>query len=71
MAPLTSSSIQTDHTQPPADQSSYDPVKPSTFVAPVPGIPYSVIIEFCDRVSPLSAILLIIIHIVTSVAGES
>ena len=51
--PLTSSSTQMDHTQPPADQSSaYDPVKPSTFVAPAPGIPSSVIIEFCDRVSP-------------------
>lgn len=48
---MASSSIQTEHIQPPADKSSYDPVKPSTFVAPTPSAPYSVIIEFCDRVS--------------------
>ncbi|KAI0303146.1 Rdx family-domain-containing protein [Russula brevipes] len=29
--------------------SSYDPMDPSTFVAPTPSAPHSVIIEFCDR----------------------
>ena len=52
-----------DDTQPPTNESFYDPLKPSTFVAPTPGKPYSVMIEFCDRVSTLlPAILQALIH---------
>jgi hypothetical protein len=68
--PMASSRIQTDHTQPPAN-SSYDPLKPSTFVAPTLGTPYSVIIEFCDRVSIPATRSVDSYQNVFSVAGES
>ncbi|KAH9007081.1 hypothetical protein EDB86DRAFT_2869886 [Lactarius hatsudake] len=46
---MASSNVQTDGTQLPTDEPSYDPMNPLTFVAPSPSTPYSVIIEFCDR----------------------
>ncbi|KAH8999366.1 Rdx family-domain-containing protein [Lactarius akahatsu] len=46
---MASSNVQTDGTQLPTDEPLYDPMNPSTFVAPSPSTPYSVIIEFCDR----------------------
>lgn len=49
LTPMASSRIQIDHAQPPTNEPSYNPLKPATFVAPTPGNPYSVIIEFCDR----------------------
>jgi hypothetical protein len=69
--PMATSRTQIDHTQPPTNKSSYDPLKPATFVAPTPGNPYSVIIEFCDRVSTQPAVLLTLTHNVASVVGES
>ena len=53
--PMASSCIQTDRTHSPTDELLYDPMKPSTFVAPTLGTPYGVIIEFCDRVSTLAS----------------
>jgi hypothetical protein len=50
---MASSEVCMDCAPPPDQQTQtqYNPMDPSTFVAPTPCAPHSIIIEFCDRVS--------------------
>ena len=43
--------IGTDLPLPPVEQLVYNPMDRSTFVAPTPSGPHSIILEFCNRVS--------------------